>query len=98
MKNMKQIVHYRYKSSEVSKYYKIAKNYNLPADKFLKETMKVNCYPSYTIDSSDIFPRGGVTVVTNTDLSDSTEAVCSFNDNYDKKRGVEICNGRLNKM
>lgn len=93
---MTRIIHYRYKSSEVAQHYRTAKDFNLPVDKYIKTRSKSAAYPVYMIDRDDVFPRGGITVVVD-EKGNIYEAMCSFNDNYDCRRGVKICVGRMEK-
>ena len=88
------ITHYRYKSSEVSKLYHLAKDNNINADKLIKDRFNIPCYRAQDIPSEDIFPRGGVTVITSDD-GNTFESECSFKDHYNKRRGVKICMGRF---
>lgn len=91
------ITHYRYKASEVAELYKLAKDYEIDPDKLIIDRHLIGTHLVQTMKGEDIFPRGGVTA-----LSDGKgnffDAVCSFKDNYDRRRGVNICMGRLAKF
>ena len=91
------ISHYRYKASEISTLYKIAKDYLIDPDKFIVERHDMKTHLVQTIKAGDIFPRGGITVCWD-NKGNSSHAVCSLKDNYDRCRGVNICMGRLAKF
>lgn len=93
---MTKIIHHRYKSSEVAEHYRTAKDFGLPIDKYIKMRLKPVSYPVYEIDRNDVFPRGGVTILID-EKGNMYESICSFNDNYDRRRGVKICIGRMEK-
>lgn len=95
MKNLV-IIHYRFKTSEVAQHYHLAKDYGISPDKLIKERMNIACYPAHLISSDDIFPRGGTTVIVNSDTGHTVESVCSLKDNYSRGRGVVMCRGRMN--
>ena len=90
------ITHYRYKASEVAELYKLAKDYEIDPDKLIKDRHLINSHLVQTMKREDIFPRGGITVVADA-KGNVFDAVCSFKDNYDRRRGVNICMGRLAK-
>lgn len=91
------ISHYRYKSSEVAELYKLAKDYEIDPDKLIKSRHLINSHFVQTINRDDVFPRGGITSLID-EKGNFFDAVCSFKDNYDRRRGVNICMGRLAKF
>lgn len=90
------ITHYRYKASEVAELYKLAKDYEIDPDKLIKDRHFISTHQVGGIKREDIFPRGGITVMSD-GKGNFFDAVCSFKDNYDRRRGVNICMGRLAK-
>lgn len=98
MKNKITVTHYRYKSSDVYLLWKLAKDYNINPDKLIKERnpLGVACYQVSEIQADDVFPKGGFTCVSD-ENGGYAETECSLNDNYEKKRGVRMCIGRMAK-
>lgn len=91
------ISHYRYKASEVASLYKLAKDYQIDPDKLIVQRHGIKTHLVQNIEPNDIFPRGGTTLLCD-ERGNMFDAICSFKDNYDRRRGVDICMGRLEKF